>query len=117
MATSAAIAGVSDAIIKTLGQWQGSAYTLYIRTPSDQLRVASWQGPRVREGTAADCTQDRLLGLGKSSVSLIRYVHLLIKKCFKQIIVINWGIYGSVGLRSGGLLLATPWGCQAGQGP
>lgn len=80
MATSAAIAGVSDAIIKTLGRWQDSAYTLYIRTLSDQLRVASWQGPRVREGTAADCTQDRLLGLGRRSVSLIRYVRTSVNK-------------------------------------
>ena len=40
-ATSAAMAGVSDAMIKTLGWWQSSAYTLYIRTPPDQLRAAS----------------------------------------------------------------------------
>ena len=40
-ATSAAMAGVSDAMIKTLGRWQSSAYTLYIRTPPDQLRAAS----------------------------------------------------------------------------
>ena len=36
-ATTAAQRGVSDAVIKMLGRWESSAYTLYIRTPRSQL--------------------------------------------------------------------------------
>ena len=36
-ATTAALAGVPDSLIKTMGRWKSEAYTLYIRTPSDQL--------------------------------------------------------------------------------
>ena len=36
-ATTAAACGIEDATIKMLGRWQSSAYTLYIRTPRDQL--------------------------------------------------------------------------------
>ena len=36
-ATTAAACGIEDATIKKLGRWQSSAYTLYIRTPRDQL--------------------------------------------------------------------------------
>lgn len=57
-ATSAAEAGISDALIKTLGRWQSSAYTLYIRTPPAQLRAASCKmvmgqkGIRKRSGAS-----------------------------------------------------------------
>ena len=37
-ATTAAARGIPDSLIKTMGRWESSAYTLYIRTPKDQLR-------------------------------------------------------------------------------
>lgn len=40
-ATAAARAGLSDSLIKTLGRWRSSSYTLYIRTPKEQLASAS----------------------------------------------------------------------------
>ena len=36
-ATTAAANGVSDSLIKTMGRWESLAYTLYIRTPREQL--------------------------------------------------------------------------------
>ena len=36
-ATTAAQKGVQDSLIKTLGRWESSAYTVYIRTPRDAL--------------------------------------------------------------------------------
>ena len=36
-ATAAAQAGLSDALIKTLGRWKSSAYASYIRSPRDSL--------------------------------------------------------------------------------
>ncbi len=36
-ATTAAMAGVEDATIQTLGRWQSAAYLQYVRMPSDQL--------------------------------------------------------------------------------
>ena len=36
-ATAAATNGVSDSLIKTMGSWESSAYTLYIRTPRQTL--------------------------------------------------------------------------------
>ncbi len=36
-ATTAAQKGVQDSLIKTLGRWESTAYTLYIRTPPDVL--------------------------------------------------------------------------------
>ena len=36
-ATTAAQQGLQDSLIKTLGRWQSSAYTRYIRTPKDTL--------------------------------------------------------------------------------
>ena len=36
-ATTVAHRGVSDAVIKMLGRWESSAYTLYVRTPRSQL--------------------------------------------------------------------------------
>ena len=36
-ATTAAEKGVQDSLIKTLGRWQSSAYTLYIKTPQQVL--------------------------------------------------------------------------------
>ena len=41
-ATTAAAAGVSETLIKTMGRWSSAAYQIYIRTPPSQLaRVAS----------------------------------------------------------------------------
>ncbi len=40
-ATTAAKAGISDSMIQTLGCWKSSAFTLYIRTPPQQLRAVS----------------------------------------------------------------------------
>ena len=40
-ATTAAQVGLSDALIKTLGRWQSSAYTRYIRTPQYRLAAVS----------------------------------------------------------------------------
>ena len=37
-ATTAAANGISDVMIKTTGRWESAAYTLYVRTPRDQLR-------------------------------------------------------------------------------
>ena len=36
-ATTAALCGLQDSLIKTLGRWESSAYTLYIRTPRHTL--------------------------------------------------------------------------------
>jgi hypothetical protein len=36
-ATTAAQRGVPDSLIKTLGRWESSAYTVYIRTPRETL--------------------------------------------------------------------------------
>ena len=37
VATTAAQRRLPDSLIKTLGRWQSSAYTVYIRTPRDTL--------------------------------------------------------------------------------
>jgi len=37
-ATTASRCGIQDSLIKTLGRWESSAYTWYIRTPPDVLR-------------------------------------------------------------------------------
>ena len=42
-ATTAATVGIEDSLIQTLGRWRSSAYLLYIRIPSDQLRHMSSQ--------------------------------------------------------------------------
>lgn len=42
-ATTAAQVGLPDTLIKTLGRWQSSAYSLYIRTPRDTLCNVSKQ--------------------------------------------------------------------------
>ena len=39
-ATTAAKAGINNSVIQTLGRWKSSAFTLYIRTPPQQLRPA-----------------------------------------------------------------------------
>ena len=36
-ATTAAQRGIQDSLIKTLGRWESSAYTIYIRTPRETL--------------------------------------------------------------------------------
>ena len=36
-ATTAALQGIPDSLIKTLGRWESSAYTVYIRTPREVL--------------------------------------------------------------------------------
>ena len=40
-ATTAALCGMQDSLIKTLGRWESSAYTLYIRTPQATLCAVS----------------------------------------------------------------------------
>ncbi len=40
-ATTAALCGVQDSLIKTLGRWESAAYTLYIRTPPETLCAVS----------------------------------------------------------------------------
>ena len=40
-ATTAAKLGISDSLIKTLGRWKSAAFTLYIRTPWQQLAEVS----------------------------------------------------------------------------
>ena len=37
-ATTAAAQGIPDSLIKTMGRWESLAYTLYIRTPKEQLQ-------------------------------------------------------------------------------
>lgn len=37
-ATTAALVGIDDAMIQTLGRWRSSAYLLYIRIPRNELR-------------------------------------------------------------------------------
>ena len=46
-ATSAAQAGLGDALIKTLGRWESAAYQRYIRTPRDTLAGISSQLARL----------------------------------------------------------------------
>ena len=36
-ATTASLCGLQDSLIKTLGRWESSAYTVYIRTPPSTL--------------------------------------------------------------------------------
>ena len=36
-ATTAALCGMQDSLIKTLGRWQSSAYTVFVRTPREVL--------------------------------------------------------------------------------
>lgn len=50
-ATTAAQRGMQDSLIKTLGRWESSAYTIYIRTPREVLQAVS--GQLVRDQTAA----------------------------------------------------------------
>ena len=40
-ATAAALAGVEDSMIQTLGRWQSSAFLQYIRTPKERLAAIS----------------------------------------------------------------------------
>ena len=40
-ATTAAAKGVPDSLIKTMGRWRSEAYTLYVRTPREQLCAVS----------------------------------------------------------------------------
>jgi hypothetical protein len=42
-ATTAALAGLSDATIKMLGRWESAAYQQYIRTPRESLAAMSRQ--------------------------------------------------------------------------
>ena len=42
-ATTAALCGVQDSLIKVLGRWQSSAYQLYIWTPPEVLRGVAKQ--------------------------------------------------------------------------
>ena len=48
-ATTAASSGIQDSLIRTMGRWESSAYTLYIRTPRDKISAvaATLVGPRT----------------------------------------------------------------------
>ena len=46
-ATTAAQAGIEDAVIKMLGRWESAAYQRYVRTPRDQLAAVSSRLARV----------------------------------------------------------------------
>ena len=46
-ATTAAQAGIEDAVIKMLGRWESAAYQRYVRTPRDQLAAVSSHLARV----------------------------------------------------------------------
>ena len=46
-ASTAAAAGLSDSFIQKLGRWKSTAFTRYIRTPSDSLAAASGTLSRV----------------------------------------------------------------------
>ena len=37
-ATTAAVGGIEDSLIKTMGRWESSAYLLYYRIPQAQLQ-------------------------------------------------------------------------------
>lgn len=41
-ATTVAQCGITDSLIKTLGQWQSSAYTVHIWTPRETLCAVAW---------------------------------------------------------------------------
>ena len=49
VATTAANSGVQDSLIKTMGRWESSAYTLYICTPRDKICAVAETlvGPRT----------------------------------------------------------------------
>ncbi len=52
-ATTAAIAGIADSSIQTLGRWQSAAFLQYIRTPKEQLAtfarvMSSASAPQAR---------------------------------------------------------------------
>ena len=40
-ATTAAMAGVEDSVLQTLGRWHSSAFTRYVRMPKEQLAALS----------------------------------------------------------------------------
>ena len=54
-ATTAALCGIQDSLIKVLGRWQSSAYQLYIPTP-----------PEVLQGVARQLPQDRATMIRRS---------------------------------------------------
>ena len=55
-ATTAACNGIQDSLIRTMGRWESSAYTLYIRTPRDRIYAvaASLVGPGAPKAAKAD---------------------------------------------------------------
>ena len=55
VATTAAMSGIQDSIIKTLGRWvSGYMYMLYIRTPPSTLHGSSLKGPGVLMGASVE---------------------------------------------------------------
>ena len=56
-ATTAALRGLQDSLIKTLGRWESSAYQVYIRTPRSTLATVSKslvQPPNLKFGSLAN---------------------------------------------------------------
>ena len=56
-ATTAAAAGISESLIKTLGRWSSAAYELYIRIPREQLATLAqcWLDRRIDDEDACYC--------------------------------------------------------------
>ena len=62
-ATSAALAGIEDSTIQTLGKWQSSAFLQYIRMPKEQLAAIS---KRLARAAVAPSTAPGGRALGQS---------------------------------------------------
>ena len=58
-ATSAALAGVEDSMIQTLGRWQSAAFMRYVRTPPEELEAISVTLGSENHHLAARQTDDR----------------------------------------------------------
>ena len=58
-ATSAALAGVEDSMIHTLGRWQSAAFLRYVRTPPEELEAISVTLGSENHHLAARQTDDR----------------------------------------------------------
>ena len=57
-ATSAAMAGVPDHMIKMMGRWESSAYLLYVRTPRESLAALSRLLMQPAGGTTQQATAE-----------------------------------------------------------
>ena len=57
-ATTAVQMGLQDSLIKTLGRWQSSAYTLYIKTPREVLCGVAKELIRDNETTGSKTSRE-----------------------------------------------------------